>query len=148
MLWHSKVIADFVKSVFSLVQEGGNFLAETVANWTPNVIWTLKQIRFEQIHVIYQSKLHKYFKMKKKYTCHMPLWLTAIVCATIINSHIYWYIGARHVGCGWKLWTSKREGLGNPKVLENFHSLYSNWITPRYPFLPAFFIFKQSLVTT
>ena len=32
MLWYSKVIADFVKSVFSLVHEGGNFLAETVAN--------------------------------------------------------------------------------------------------------------------
>ena len=29
MLRHSKVIADFVKSIFSLVQKGGHFLAET-----------------------------------------------------------------------------------------------------------------------
>ena len=30
MLWHSEVIADFVKSIFSLVQEGGHYLTETV----------------------------------------------------------------------------------------------------------------------
>ena len=29
MLWHSEVIADFVKSIFSLIQEGGHFLAKT-----------------------------------------------------------------------------------------------------------------------
>ena len=29
MLWHSEVIGDFVKSIFSLVQEGDHFLAET-----------------------------------------------------------------------------------------------------------------------
>ena len=29
MLWHSTVIIDFVKSIFSLVQEGGHFLADT-----------------------------------------------------------------------------------------------------------------------
>ena len=27
MLWHSEVIGDFVKTIFSLVQEGGHFLA-------------------------------------------------------------------------------------------------------------------------
>ena len=29
MLWHSEVIGDFVKTIFSLVQEGGHFLAKT-----------------------------------------------------------------------------------------------------------------------
>ena len=29
MSWHSEVISDFVKSIFSLVQEGDHFLAET-----------------------------------------------------------------------------------------------------------------------
>ena len=29
MLWHSEVIGDFVKFIFSLVQEGGHFLAKT-----------------------------------------------------------------------------------------------------------------------
>ena len=29
MLWHSEVIADFVKSIFSLIQEGSHFLAKT-----------------------------------------------------------------------------------------------------------------------
>ena len=43
------------------------------------------------IHGIYKSRLHKYFKIKKKYTCYTPFWLTAILCATIIHSHIYWY---------------------------------------------------------
>ena len=29
MLWHSEVIADFVKSIFSLIPEGSHFLAKT-----------------------------------------------------------------------------------------------------------------------
>ena len=29
MLWHSEVIADFVKSIFSLIQEDSHFLAKT-----------------------------------------------------------------------------------------------------------------------
>ena len=42
-------------------------------NWTPSVIWTLKYLWFEQIDGIYKSELHKYFKIKKKYTSYAIL---------------------------------------------------------------------------
>ena len=35
MLWHSEVIGDFVKSIFSLVQEGGHFQAKMDVEMNP-----------------------------------------------------------------------------------------------------------------
>ena len=38
---------------------------------------------------IYKSGFNKYFKIKKKYTCHMPFWLNAGVIVPQLSTLIY-----------------------------------------------------------
>ena len=114
------------------------FVGLSKPNWTPSVIWTLKQIRFEKmIHGIYKSRLHKYFKIKKIYTSYTPFWLTATVCATIIQAQ-----GMRGVGESFEL------PKGKGRVILKFWRIFIVFRAPElHPdtlFFQLFFIFKQS----
>ena len=64
MLWHSEVIGDFLKTIFSLVQEGGHFLAKTDMYRSCCRLWRCSLKKVPQSTALLNKRLwHRCFSM-------------------------------------------------------------------------------------